>query len=136
MKKDILNVLSIIVILALCVCSFSITGFAISDDCLYHHFYNLKEYYGNDGNKVDVTPPSVRSCSFTAISLLLTFYDSYWNDQFVYGNQGWTPGIYNSGTGELIRTFTAEHEAADWDLYINENNISNADLPSEYIGYA
>ena len=128
LTKSIAIMVAFVIILAIA----TIPASATSETCVEDHFSNLSTL---DVGAV-ATPPSETSCYFVAISLLLTFYDSYWNDQFVYGNQGWTKGVYNSSTDKLERTFAATEEAADWQDYILENNISAADHPTEYIYYA
>ena len=50
----------------------SIRAFAIT--CVEDHFQKLK---------ASEAPPSEDSCPYVAMSMLLSYYDAYWNDQFV-----------------------------------------------------
>lgn len=75
-------------------------------------------------NKLDGTshcPPNMGntmiegSCAFVAMSMLLSYYDTYWNDNIVPETLDWQEGEYNSTTDILTSTFNANEEAEQWD---------------------
>ena len=104
---------------------------AISETCLEDHFSKLNFTQSNH----PATPPSNGSCMYAALSLLLTFYDSYWHPDFVPGKYEWQSGIYSSYDDALTRTFTAMPEAEAWDNYEKANNIPDNEVPIRYLQY-
>ena len=70
------------------------------------------------------------------MSMLLSFYDTYWNDGFVIDKYEWDNGIYHSQDDTLTRTFSAIEEAEDWNNYIDDLNLNfNDDTSSFYRQY-
>ena len=131
MEKLIIKNVSVILTFVLFVSTiFGISAHAISTSCVEDHFSNLITT-GSDSNQVVRTPPSENSCPYTAISMLLSFYDSYWRDDFIVSADGinetdWEQGIYDPETDTLIETFNASEESGDWTNFqnIDETNYS------------
>ena len=65
--------------------------------------------------------PSENTCGYVAMSMLLTFYDSYWHKNFVEENYEWQQGRFASETLELKRTFSPINEDAHWENYLKTN---------------
>jgi hypothetical protein len=59
--------------------------------------------------------------------MLLSFYDTYWNDRFVDEHYDWQAGTYIGSADVLSETFSAKDEASAWKNYINAKNL----LPDE-----
>ena len=93
--------------------------------CVSDHFSKLK-YNHNDISKYRFPQNIIGTCTHSAMSMLLSFYDFYWSDAFVptiyeadgsYHQMGWENGIYNSTTNTVVETFTAYPEANAWDIW-------------------
>ena len=112
--------------------------FAISGVCLDNHFTELKKTgYEWLDNEVYRTPPSMNTCPYVAMSLLLTYYDTYWNDSFVEEKYDWQSGTYNSATDTLIETFAAIEEAQDWEEYVDNLSLpAGTEVYPYYRSYA
>lgn len=109
---------------------------AISDTCIENHFSELERYVESN-QFVTVTPPSENTCPYVAMSLILTYYDSYWNDSFVDDEYEWNRALYSSRSDNLIRTFAAIDEAQAWDNYIESLNLgTNVATDTYYRNYA
>ena len=54
------------------------------------------------------------TCAFVAMSMLLSYYDTYWNDTIVEDNLEWQQGRYDISTDYLYSTFNANEEVAAW----------------------
>ena len=114
----------------------SLPTYAISELCNKDHFDKLHTT-GSNETQIIRTPPSENTCPYVAMSLLLTFYDSYWNDDFVADEYEWEPGTYNRTTDTLTETFAPTIEAAAWETHIATLNLpSNADTYPYYRAYA
>ena len=127
LTKSIAIMVAFVIILAIA----TIPASATSETCVEDHFSKLKSYW-DENLLVRATPPSVESCGYVALSMLLSFYDSYWNDVFVADRYEWNKGIYNSQTGELIRTFAAIDEAEDWITYVADLELNANEVPYPY----
>lgn len=93
----IIKSMSSILVLLVMFFNISFSASAISISCVESHFTNLVTT-GAGEDKVIRTPPSENTCPYVALSLLLSFYDAYWNDKFVadeyvYLSYPWIPGI-------------------------------------------
>ena len=71
------------------------------------------------------------TCAYVAMSLLLSFYDSYWNDDFVQPitdangnvhNLDWNMGSYNSIYNYVEKTFNANSEYTNWFSWYNDSS--------------
>ena len=101
--------------------------YAISS-CVEDHFSNLKTTTDEEsGTDIIRTPPSENSCPYTAMSMLLSFYDTYWNDRFVDEHYDWQAGTYNATTDTLAETFSAKDEAADLKALYSAGSSSSVD---------
>ena len=94
----------------------------------------IKDHFENM-NGVTKAPPNMRatefangSCAFVAMSMLLSYYDTYWNDTIVPETLEWQQGTYDSDTDELTATFNANDEVDAWEnrtvgtnAYVNAN---------------
>ena len=89
----------LLICLILCLSAFETTAFAIAEPCVLNHFSNLDFSSIYEGPETR-TPPSMNSCPYTAMSMLLSFYDTYWNDRFVDEKYEWQDGMY-SGDGDF-----------------------------------
>lgn len=86
--------------------------------CLVDHFSNLTKSHANVyKNRIPIN--TIGTCTHVAMSMLLSYYDSYWSDDFVAEEIEWDKGIYNSSTDKLSETFTASSEAYDWNAWKN-----------------
>ncbi len=86
--------------------------------CLVDHFSNLTKSHSN-GYKNRIPINTLGTCTHVAMSMLLSYYDSYWNDSFVAEGIEWDKGVYNFSTDVLSETFTASTEAAAWYAWKN-----------------
>lgn len=116
---------------------FSIPVYAISTSCIQDHFSRLYTT-GTEESPTFRTPPSQNTCPYVAMSLLLTFYDSYWNDRFVDDHYEWEKGKYNSTNDKLEDTFAPKIEGMDWKDYTDTNypNVEEDQLYQYYRDYA
>lgn len=86
--------------------------------CLVDHFSKLTKSHANVyKNRIPIN--TIGTCTHVAMSMLLSYYDSYWSDDFVAEEIEWDKGIYNSSTDKLSETFTASSEAYDWNAWKN-----------------
>ena len=103
----------------------SAVSYEVRGTCVEDHFSKLR--YSN----ASYSPPSYNTCAYTAMSMLLSYYDSYWRDDFVVpvnGNElDWDAGVYNSNTDTLEQTFDAETEYSAWAVWYNNNYIEGND---------
>lgn len=91
--------------------------------CVEEHFSNLNSLSGED-----VPPNPYGSCPYVAMSMLLSFYDSYWDDDFIVEDLDWDNGVFNSATETLSSTFSATSERQAWiDWQINHPDSSFID---------
>ncbi len=97
---------------------FNVYAFA-SESCLKDSFENLvvEQSY--------VPPNPVGNCYYTAISMMLMYYDTYWHEDFVADNLEWSPGIYDSSTQTLVQTFSARAENDAWNTYSKDSSIAS-----------
>ena len=77
--------------------------------CLEDHFSNLNT---GDGAYVPVNIDG--SCGYVAMSMLLTYLDTYWHDDIVDENIEWDKGVFDSSTGELTHTVSSISEYNSW----------------------
>ena len=75
-NKAIKLVSSVLIFVILLVGSFSFPAYAISTSCVNDHFNRLITT-GYEESQIIRTPPSENTCPYVALSLLLTFYDTY-----------------------------------------------------------
>ena len=137
MKNRAIKGLAFILLLSVFISSLlSIPTYAISTSCVESHFSNLHQTENSMGEITIRTPPSEKSCAYVALSLLLTFYDSYWSDEFVENDYEWEDATYNSANDTLIETFAATEEAEDWEDYVAENVTDKDKTFSYYRDYA
>ena len=87
----------------------------LRSSCVEDHFNML-------GTTSNSTPPSVYSCAYVALSMLLTFYDSYWHEDFVPDRFEWDKGTYDSSTDTLLTTFNASTENDAWESFKNPDD--------------
>ena len=118
MKEKIVKIVSVLTAVVLFTGILCTPVSAISTSCVQHHF-SMLTFNPNTEDVVDDdeirTPPSENTCPYVAMSMLLTFYDSYWNDRFVDDRYEWDAGTYDSSTDTLTETFAATTEAQDWE---------------------
>ena len=100
---------------------FETTASAISISCVESHFSFLRYDYVGCLDQETRTPPSEYTCPYVAMSLLLSFYDTYWNDKFVDEQYEWQEATYDSSKDKLVETFAPTTEAEDWEEYKNNN---------------
>lgn len=130
MRKNKYKVIAFLLALAIIICIAAMPAYAISTSCVQDHFSMLRYDYDSTENDKIRTPPSENSCPYTAMSMLLMFYDAYWNDRFVDFNHEWQLGVYDSLNDKLEETFAPIEEAEDWSEYIRDNisDPSTSDL--------
>lgn len=113
MKKNLNKTISIFLTLIL-ICSnlFTIMVSASNESdpttCLEDHFSNLNMSNGA------FLPENSYSCSYIAMSMLLSYYDTYWNERFVDEDLEWTKGTFASSTETLSSTFSATDEYQEY----------------------
>ena len=102
--------------------------------CVQDHFSNL-----HGTNKV---PPNMDgTCTFVAMSMLLSFYDAYWNDSFVTpdgsnntsNNLEWQKGTYSSSRDKLYASFNANDEVDAWNNHSGTIYNFVADNKDKYL---
>ena len=90
--------------------------------CLSDHFSKLNCYH-NDNFAHRIPVNAIGTCGQVAMSMVLSYYDFYWNDIFVptiydsEGNShemGWREGRFNADTGIVTETFSACLETSKW----------------------
>ena len=92
--------------------------------CVNEHFAWMQ--HENDLSKEERIPSNdVGNCPFVAMSLLLSYYDAYWHDDFVpddivpddnVDNNLETMGVIDTNTGEIVKDFNLKLENEDWTL--------------------
>ena len=111
----------------------------LRESCVTDHFATLKKYKKKDTVYVTPVPPNMDgTCVFVSMSMLLSFYDSYWRDDFVVNSidgltheMGWTRGEYDSSTDTLNKTFESYLERDAWEYStddVDEFVENNKDL--------
>lgn len=131
MKKHRFLVRTISCALSVVIAFLNLFVFSISADdteqvlCVTDHFSKLK--YNNNGSIENRIPPNeIGTCTHLAMSMILSFYDFYWNDCFVptrewpsdeVHDMGWEKGTYNSINNTVIETSNANPEASAWLQY-------------------
>ena len=123
MKERMIKLTSTILLFSIILSIFGVPVYAISTSCVQNHFQNLIAT-GSGEERIIRTPPSENTCPYVAMSLLLTFYDTYWNEKFVEDNYEWEAGTYNSYTDTLVETFAPTLEADDWNQYIKKMDLT------------
>ena len=138
------RIISTVLTIILCVQIFLIPANAISTSFIENHFDML--LYDDDGNGIDNddiihTPPSEMSCGYVAMSMILSYYDTYWHDSFVPDefersdgeivNLDWQSGIYSAKEDRLVETFSATSEADAWTEW-EENGGDFAGFATNY----
>ena len=127
--KKVISVILITSILFSCLVGLS----ASAEETTIEHVSLVKEHFGwIQSNSVNVSEDEVYSglyptnaigtCAFVTMSLLLSFYDAYWNDDFVASDYE-TIGEINISTGAIGDDFHIERENAAWVDYVTENGI-------------
>ena len=86
--------------------------------CLEEHFSKL-----NSSNNGFVPPNVEDSCPYVAMSMLLSFYDAYWDDDFIVENLDWDVGVFDSSTKNLVKTFSATSERKAWIDWYNSSFV-------------
>ena len=101
--------------------------------CIKDHFDKLNY------NKEEVPPNMDGTCVFVAMSMLLGYYDSYWNDNFIQSmdngitQMDWESGVYNSRTDTLSQTFNAGLEVDTWEVYNGTNRQFSSSFKNQYL---
>ncbi len=99
--------------------------------CVSDHFSKLKYNY-NGVLKYRIPQNEIGTCTHVAMSMLLSFYDFYWNDSFVptiYSadgishQMGWENGVYNSTTNLVEETFNAYPESSAWENWGDDQDF-------------
>lgn len=83
---------------------------------LEDHFDNLN--YGTGA----YPPPSENTCAYTAISMMLAYFDAVVNERFVPLNLEWSQGSYSLTEGGIKKTFSESGETNAWTNYRNTNS--------------
>ena len=115
--KKTLSIVLILSILCSCVICFyaNATSNAIHESCVKEHFDFIQAQAMYPDN-------SIGNCAYTAMSLMLSFYDAYWDDRFVPINYE-SPGRININTGYVLNEFHFMLENADWQLLVNQTGL-------------
>ena len=111
-----ISVLLVLAILAsgmFCVVSNAVEG--DSSDILRNHFdsINLSTHA--------YPPPSENTCGYNAMSLLLSYYDAFINENFVPELLEGSEGVYSVNTDTIRKTFSGVGEMNAWLDYQEEN---------------
>ena len=129
MKHHLRKVITIILIASILMSCFSIAASASDydyDSCLQHYFTKLN----------DNIPKNLQgSCGYVAMSMLLGYYDMYWNDDFV-AQEYETTVPYKTDLNNLDAP-ALKTENEDWNRYYNDylrdvGYISMDDFVLEY----
>lgn len=120
MLRKMLSVLLIISVCCSCIVCINTNAqqtFDVHDSCVKEHF----DWVQNDMDDGYPSNP-IGSCPYVGMSLLLSFYDAYWHDNFlpeVYE----TVGRFNVNTGEIENDFHFSLENTEWISFADENDI-------------
>lgn len=99
--------------------------------CVSDHFDKLVYNKYNPDGSHRVPENKLGSCTQLAMSMILTYYDFYWNDSFVPAienddgsthEMGWDFGTFDSSTNTVTKTITAYYENLEWDGGTEWNN--------------
>ena len=116
MKKATKKLISVVLISVMLFSGMlSLTASALSEKLVEDHFNKLSVVSHPYWNVS--TPPSENSCAYTAMSMLLSYYDAYWHKDFVPDELEWNTGRYNLFDDTLSETFTAKSEYGQWDTF-------------------
>ena len=75
----------------------------------------VEDHFSQMTKSTNYVPSNVEgSCTFVAMSMIFSFYDTYWHDDFVVNSLEWDKGVYNSHTDILSNTFTGNSERNAW----------------------
>lgn len=130
MKNKDVKIITIIIIVTFLCGMFSVSSYAISEKCAKDHFDGLNKLIFTD--ELFVPPNPKGSCPYVAMSMFLSFYDTYWNERFVPDNLEWQNGEYDRSSDSLEYTFHEHDEASAWNDYSGSfkefiNNTNNQD---------
>ena len=116
----------------------STTASALTEKCVEHHFTRLHFNFANDDYQIEhdmeMVPPNTEgTCTYVAMSMFLSFYDTYWNDRFVIDDLEWDNGKYDLSRDELYYTFNANSEFEDLENSMRLNqSYSFYDFANQY----
>ena len=103
---------------------------ATRESCVVDHFSNLNIDNGR------YCPPSEYTCAYAAMSMLLSFYDSYWRDDIIDEAFDWKEGSYSSATDMLEYTFDARQETLKWaEWQLDKDNLAKDSFNAFSISY-
>ena len=121
-------------------CVFAVNVGAEEDESIAEHSSCVKEHFnwiqsesylepgeGDDDYNPLYPSNNIGSCSYVALSLLLSFYDAYWDDRFV-PNAYETMGVIDPTNGEISEDFHFTLENREWRNFRTERGI---DLQTE-----
>ena len=134
-SKRVLAILLIVSVLISCVVGFYSGA---EEEPFKYHTHFMQEHFGNiqtqsHWNNANLYPANdIGSCPYVSMALLLSFYDAYWNDDFV------PSGYETKGTISLLSGIIGDEthftlENSEWDKYaaangIDLSNISDANI--------
>ena len=118
-KKLICAILSLVMLFS---GMLSLTTSALTTNCVEEHFDNLKFTYDFGSNTAHPKVPiNLNSCCYVSMSMMLAFYDTYWNDRFVDDSLEWSSGSYDLSKDNLKNTFHAGLEVEAYESWLLEN---------------
>lgn len=133
MKNKLGRTVSTIIAIALLLSSVFNVVVSASNICLEDSFSKLKNTQSYDSY---VPPNPVGNCYYTAITMMLMFYDSYWHEDFVADHLEWDAGEYSSTLQILTKAFSAEAELNAYNSYISDDSIENRSPRQFYLDHA
>ena len=122
-KKILFFVITIILILSLIGIIAVASEGNSHDSCVEEHFNYVQEISKNN-NDLDGLYPSnpIGSCPYVAMSLLLSYYDAYWDDRFV-PNDYETMGLIQEESGRIWTEFHFDLENDTWWTLADNMNL-------------
>lgn len=126
LKKILSFVLIVSVVCSIVCVNSNAQEFEEHTSCVKEHF----EWVQNIGSNRYPRNP-IGSCSYVAMSLLLSFYDAYWHDDFLPDIYE-TVGRFNVTTGNIESEFHFKLENSEWNALVNNENLDEkSDIAKE-----
>lgn len=132
MKKHLSKITSLV--LSLVIIFSGIFSIIVSADTPGTRPKMIKDHFERlNALNVDAAPNMDGTCTFVAMSMLLSYYDAYWNDSFIPDDMDWDTGTYDSSTDILYSTFNANTEASEWNNHSGSAEDFSIEHENEYL---
>ena len=124
------RIISIILIVSIMM-SFVVVITSSADEPVEEHISCVKEHFAwvhQESIDLDITSNdfypanNIGNCAYVSMSLLLSFYDAYWDDRFI-PDEYETIGEIDTTTGEIITDFHFTLENTEWNNVITREGL-------------